>query len=416
MQAVILAAGQSSRFVPFTTFSHKSMVKIMGKSILEHTLISLQKGGIDHVVIVVGENSDISKKVGDGKTYGLKITYVTHIGAKGMGAALLDAEKYLDKSFFVLNAYHLEFDIFAKHLLKQQITDDTVVLLAQKPLSSNQFGVMEINGEKVVGIEEKPKKVLDNHLQIIGIYLLNKNFLEILKLTPLEHYHFEKALDTYAKKYSVSYYKTKENALSLKYAWDLLTIKNYIMQKLKSHISKNAEIGKNVSITGEVYVDENAKIMEGAVLKGPVYIGKNAIVGNYAILRNNVDIEEGVVVGARMELKNSLLLSGVTTHSGFLGDSIVGCNTKIAAYVCSANARLDREAVTTIVKEEKVSSGLRHLGVIIGEKVNVGIRVSTMPGVIIGNESIIGPSTNVMKNIAPKTKYYTRFSEIIETT
>lgn len=414
MQAVILAAGKSSRFEPFTSLPHKSMVKILGKTILEHTLLSLKKSNIEDIVLVVGDTKDIQKEIGDGSRLGLHIQYVTHIGAQGMGAALLDAKEYLQEKFFLLNAYHMDIEKFAEDMQKASNTPEMVTLLGKKPQDSNQFGMMEINGDKVVGVIEKPEKVLDNHLQIIGIYLLTKKFVDVLEETPLEHYHFEKALDTYAKKGGIRFTRTKEPTLSLKYAWDLLQIKNYLLSTSSSYTAKSAKVSSHAVITGEVYIDDNAEVMEGAVIKGPAYIGKKAIVGTDAILRNGVDVEEGAVVGARMELKNCLMGEGATTHSGFLGDSIVGSHTKIAAYVCSANARLDRQPVMSVVKGEKVSSGLRHLGVIIGAGANIGIRVSTMPGNIIGEGSIVGPSTTVMKNIAPHTKYYTRFAEVIE--
>jgi len=87
MQAVILAAGRSSRFEPFTSLPHKSMVKILGKTILEHTLLALKKSNVEDIVIVVGDNGNfIQEEIGDGQRLGLKITYSTHLGAQGMGA------------------------------------------------------------------------------------------------------------------------------------------------------------------------------------------------------------------------------------------------------------------------------------------------------------------------------------------
>ncbi|HET9946674.1 MAG TPA: sugar phosphate nucleotidyltransferase, partial [Patescibacteria group bacterium] len=93
MQAVLLAAGRSSRFVPFTDVSHKSMIGLCGKPILAHTISSLKKVGITDIVIVVNEESDIPEIIGKGKEFGVTISYVTHVGAKGMGAALLDAKE-----------------------------------------------------------------------------------------------------------------------------------------------------------------------------------------------------------------------------------------------------------------------------------------------------------------------------------
>src|SRR6185369_395929 len=106
MQAVILAAGRSERFRPFT---EKSLTILLGKTILEHTLLSLKKVGIHDVVIVIPENSLIPGVTEDGKL-GLHITYVVHKGAQGMGQALLDARKSLDDTFFVLGPHHLEID------------------------------------------------------------------------------------------------------------------------------------------------------------------------------------------------------------------------------------------------------------------------------------------------------------------
>jgi acetyltransferase-like isoleucine patch superfamily enzyme len=70
--------------------------------------------------------------------------------------------------------------------------------------------------------------------------------------------------------------------------------------------------------------------------------------------------------------------------------------------------------VKATVKEKEVDTGLSFLGATIGDKAKIGIHVSTMPGVIIGSDAVIGPDTQVAKNVPPKVKYYTKFKEIIE--
>ena len=413
MQAVILAAGRSSRFEPFTSLPHKSMVKLLGKSLLEHTLLKIKKTGIEDIVIIVGEKSSIPEIIGNGEKLGVKIQYITHIGAQGAGAALLDAKEVLEERFFLIHPYRLDFPTYVKEMTELQTDDRTVVLLAKKP-TSTIYGVMEINGQKVTGVIEKPEKILDNHLQIIGTYLLNKTFVGTLETMPKDHYSFEAALDKYAQQQHMTFLLTKNETISLKYSWDLLAIKNYLLKDIENYKSPSAVVSDHAVIEGSVFIDEGAHVMEGAIIKGPVYIGKNAIVGTAAILRNGVDIEANAVIGARLEMKNSILGEGSTTHSGFLGDSVIGKNTKIAAYVCTANARLDREPVMTLIKGEKTNTGLKHLGLIVGDNANIGIRVSTMPGVIIGEGSIVGPGTTVMKNVAPHKKYYTKFAEVVE--
>lgn len=412
MQAVILAAGKSSRFYPYNqTFEHKSLIPLMGKSILEHTILSVKKVGITDIIIVVGRDSVIPDMLGDGSSLGVALTFKTHEDAKGMGAALLEAKDVLHENFFLLNAYHLDFADFAREMQKSA----SVVLLGRKETGSPAFGYMKTEGERVVQIIEKPNSIASSMLRIIGIYLLSREFLQTLSQTPLSHYHFEEALDRYAKENTISFVETDKPSLTLKYTTDLFAMKDYLLGKIKGQqISQKASVAADAVITGDVVIEDDATIMEGVCIKGPAYIGKGATIGNRSVLRNGVDVEKGVVIGSQMEMKNVLVMDGATTHAGFIGDSIIGEKTKIAAGIITANARLDRQPVGITVKGEKVSTGLKHVGAIIGSNANLGIRISTMPGVTIGNNVIVGPSTTVMKDIPDHTKYFTKFQEVIE--
>lgn len=415
MQAVILAAGKSSRFYPYNqTFEHKSLIPLMGKTILEHTITSLKKSQITNIIIVVEKESTIPNLLGDGKHLGVSISYCFHEGAKGMGAALLEAKDLLHENFFLLNAYHADFEDFAQEMIDKN-QEGTAVLLGRKETGSPAFGYFSIDKNYVTGIIEKPKSITSEMLRIIGIYLLPPVFLNTLSTTPLSHYHFEEALNTCAKENKVSYVSTDKPSLTLKYVTDLFTFKDYLLGKIKGqNISSKAKVSEDVVITGNVIIEDDVTIMEGVCIKGPTYIGKGTTIGNRAIIRNGVITEENCVIGSQLELKNSIVMDGTTTHSGFIGDSLIGRNTKIAAGVVTANARLDRQSVKLEIKGEKVDTGIRHLGAIIGSDCNLGIRISTMPGVIVGNNVIVGPSTTIMKNIPENTKYYTKFEEVIE--
>ena len=415
MQAVILAAGNSSRFYPYNqTFEHKALLPIMGKTILEHTILSVQSAGVDDIIIVTRKDSVIPNLLGNGEKFGVHIFYKEHDGAHGMGAALLEAKDLITDTFFLLNAYHIDFADFAKEMIDAQ-KENNAVMLGRKEINSSAFGYMTITNEKVTGIIEKPRTFSEDMLRIIGIYLLPKNFLTTLSDTPSSHYHFEEALDIFVKNETVTFVKTSKFSLTLKYVTDLFAMKDYLLGTIKEqNVSSRATIAQSVEIIGNVIVADGATVMEGVCIKGPAYIGKDVTVGNRAIIRNGVSVEEGATIGSQLEVKNSLIMNGTTTHSGFIGDSIVGSETKIAAQIVTANARLDRQSVAITVKDERISSGLRHLGMIVGSHANVGIRVSTMPGVIIGNNAIIGPATTVMKDVADDMTYYTKFQEIIE--
>lgn len=415
MQAVLLAAGKSSRFYPYNqTFEHKSLVPLMGKTILEHTIDALRANDITDIILVVGENSGIPEMFGNGERLGVSLTYRKHVGAQGMGAALLDAKDVIRGEFFLLNANHIDFGTFAKDMYAKY-QEGKAVLLGCEERNSSAFGYMTIDGDKVTDIVEKPHVITTDMLRVIGMYLLPQTFLQTLEKTPLSHYHFEEALQTFAKTEEVLFVRTENHPLSLKYVTDLFAMKDYLLGGIaEQSISKEAHIAESAEIIGNVVIEEGAKILEGVCIKGPAYIGRNVTVGNRAILRNGVMVEEGAVIGSQLEVKNTLIMPRTTTHSGFIGDSLIGQDTKIAANVVTANARLDRQPVAITVKEERILTGLRHVGAIIGSNANLGIRVSTMPGIIIGNNVVIGPSTTVMKDVADKRKYYTKFQEVVE--
>ncbi|MDP2637867.1 MAG: sugar phosphate nucleotidyltransferase [Candidatus Levybacteria bacterium] len=414
MQAVILAAGRSSRMFPFENGIHKSMIRIMGKPILHYTIEALKNSGIDNIIIVTNGQGSIEKYFEAGQGLGVSIKYVVQEKPDGAGDALGIADKHIEGDFILLNASHVEVDTFVNDLLKGKKKDIKAVLLAKEKNNFAMQGMLRFSGDRVEGIIEKPKEGEEpSNVGVVGIYLLEKGFLEVLRKTPKEHYQLESAISLYTQTNYVSLVVTSKETVSLKYPWDLLHIKDYLFKKIKRSISNKSEIAQTAEIMGEVIVEDGVRIMEGVRIKGPCFIGKNSYIGNNALLRGGVDVGKNSVVGSYMELKNTIIMENSTTHSGFIGDSVIGENCKIAAQFCTGNVRLDRKIIAAEVRECKVLTGCKYLGVFIGEKSNIGIKVSSMPGIIIGKSVTVGPSTVVMRNISSNTKYYTKFQEII---
>ena len=414
MQVVILAAGKSSRFYPYNYFSHKSLIKILGKPIIVHTIESIKKAGIKDVILIVSKDSEIKKILGNGKNLGVSIRYVVQKDPTGGGNGLLLAKNYIKGDFFLLNASRVDFWEFEKSIALEKAEKDKAILLAKKEKYLEKYGVLKIEKDRVLDLIEKPKRGEEpSNLRLIGIYLFSKDFIKTLEKTPDEHYRLERAIASFVKKEKVKFIETDGDVPSLKYPWDLLGIKNYLFKNIKNSIGKNVKIAKSAEIIGKVIIEDGVAIMEGARIKGPCFIGENSIVGNNVVLRNGVDVGKECTVGAYMEVKNSIIMDGAKTHSGFIGDSIIGENCRIGAQFSTANVRLDRGSVKVAVNENEVDTGLKYLGTMIGRNTKIGIKASTMPGIVIGQNAVIGPSTVVLHNVSDSTKYFTKFKEIV---
>ncbi|MCK5235193.1 MAG: NTP transferase domain-containing protein, partial [Candidatus Aenigmarchaeota archaeon] len=85
MQAVLLAAGECSRFRPLSDGMHKCMISIFGKTIIERTVDNLKKAGITDIIVVQSPGSNIKDALGDGSSLGVNVRYVVQKEAKGMG-------------------------------------------------------------------------------------------------------------------------------------------------------------------------------------------------------------------------------------------------------------------------------------------------------------------------------------------
>ena len=412
-KTVILAAGESSRFWPFNA-AHKSLVKIMGKPLIWHTIQGLKKAGVKDIIIIQGIKKDIEAEL---KNYDLGVTvnYIIQSEASGMGNALLQAKEHLTKQFFLVLPERIDCEeIVSKLQEKIKVSDAKTILVGAKTETPNLFGILKIKSDKVIDIVEKPKKGEEpSNIKALGIYLLQPDFFDVYEKITKHQYDFEKALSEYIKTHDVGVLLWNKETASLKYPWKVLNIKDYLLNNVEKTIGRNSNISKSAEIIGDVFIGDNVSIMEKVVIKGPAYIGNDVFIGNNAILRGGVDIEEGAVVGANMEVKNALIMKNTTTHSGYIGDSLVGKNCRIAAQFCTANVRLDRGIIKSIIKNEEVATGFKYLGVMIGDNCDIGIKCSAMPGIIIGQNVTIGPSTVILHNIEDNTKYYTKFAEVV---
>ena len=421
--ALILAAGESSRFEPYSYLGHhKSMLTVCGTPILAHVVRQIAEAGLADIVIVINKtNADIKQHLGDGSAFGAKIRYAVQDEPLGQGNAIVAAKAQLvsrsnakgdtPRDFIVFNPSHIRAAEFIKSLLEAKGDGIDAVLLGRKTKEPWRYGIFRLENERAVEIIEKPAKGSEpSDIKVVGLWYLSADFLETLEATPIEQYQFEAALNTYMKTHNVRVILTQKETYPLKFAWDLLTMTQALLCMQKGSIARDATVHKSVVIDesdGPIVIESGARVFEHSVIRGPAYIGRNATVGNHCVVRES-SIEEGTKIGAHLELARSLMMERSQAHSGYIGDSVIGRDCWIGTDFHSANARFDKAHVQVTVKAERIDSGRRKLGVIMGHGVSVGIKSGTMPGVVIGSEAAIGPGAILYENVEPKGKIVTR--------
>lgn len=183
------------------------------------------------------------------------------------------------------------------------------------------------------------------------------------------------------------------------YPWEVLPIiKNFIIElgntlgddyyKMADDVwvAKTATIAPTVSITGPCIIDDGAELRHCAFIRGAVIIGKNAVVGN------------------SVELKNTIIFDNAQVpHYNYVGDSIIGYKAHMGAQALTSNVKSDKTLTTVLFKGEKIETGLKKFGAILGDYVEVGCSTVLNPGSVVGRNTNIYPLSFVRGYIEEKS-------------
>ena len=215
---------------------------------------------------------------------------------------------------------------------------------------------------------------------------------------------------TVAKLFDLSQTLAETLLNRFQYPWEALPhIKEFILA-LGPLLSKDEyeEIKENV------WAAKSAVIFPTAYLNGPVIIGKNTEVRHGAFIRGSALVGDSAVVGNSTELKNVILFNNVQVpHYNYVGDSILGYRSHMGAGSITSNVKSDKTLVTVKYQGEKITTGLKKFGAILGDCVEVGCNSVLNPGSVICPNSNIYPLSMVRGVVPPKSIYKTA-SEIAE--
>lgn len=177
--------------------------------------------------------------------------------------------------------------------------------------------------------------------------------------------------------------------IKYEYPWELI-------RDLKSVIERIVRDGLEgyTRLSEDILIGDNVQISDSAHIDGPCIIGHGAVIRHGAYIRGAVILSEGATLGNSSEAKNSIMMKGAQApHFNYVGDSILGVKAHLGAGAICSNLRSDKQNVRIKFGDEEIETGMRKLGAILGDDVEVGCGAVLCPGTIIGKSTTIYPLT-----------------------
>ena len=215
---------------------------------------------------------------------------------------------------------------------------------------------------------------------------------------------------------------TIENLYDLKetIAADLFTEAEYPWEVLPRIHDFILELGKRLpeeiyEKRGEdIWVAKSAKVAPTACLNGPLIIDEDAEIRHCAFVRGSAIVGKGSVVGNSTELKNDIIFNSVQVpHYNYVGDSILGYKSHMGAGSITSNVKSDKTLVVVKDGDEKIETGLKKFGAMLGDYVEVGCNSVLNPGTVIGRHTNVYPLSSV-RGVIPANSIFKKPGEVVQ--
>lgn len=327
-QGIVLVAGEGTRLRPLTFTIPKPLVPVLGRPLIEHSLLALCDAGIRDITLVVGYLGGLFReRLGDGSHLGISIKYVVQEKRLGIAHAIYRAieEGAVDRSFVVHlgdNFFEEGVSRFVKGFLEN---DYDVFIVLTRTKDPRRFGYVLLRDGKPWRLIEKPQEPPPGGYTLSGFYgfkdpvLVARAFRD-LKPSARGEYEITDLIQWFIDRgYSVGYVITNGWWKDMGTPSDLLDLVYLVLDRIEPRVE--GEVGGEVR--GRVIVEQGA-VVDG-VVHGPAYIGKGTYIGRNASIEHYVDLEKGAVV-ENGSLSRCLVLdeARIRLNKARLVDSIIG--------------------------------------------------------------------------------------------
>ena len=166
----------------------------------------------------------------------------------------------------------------------------------------------------------------------------------------------------------------------------------------------------------DVWIARDAEVFPSAYIQGPCIIGHETEVRQCAFIRGNALVGEHCVVGNSTELKNVILFDNVQVpHYNYVGDSILGYRAHMGAGSITSNVKSDKTLVVVTDGAERVETGRKKVGAMLGDRVEIGCNSVLNPGTVIGRDASVYP-VSCVRGVIPAGCIYKGKDDVVERT
>lgn len=394
MKAVVLAGGKGTRLNPLTLTRPKATLKIANKPIIVHILDELYVAGVEEVFIVTSYLEDKVKSLLKNAS-GMKITFLHQEKTGGTGDALKCASGRLLDDFLVINGDEVfEKGSFSKIIKKFSEKSANGIVAVCKSEKPERYGVVIYdNNECVDDIVEKSKNP-PSEMVNAGAYMFSPkifDYLERIELSKRGEYELTDAIKLMSLETRKVYVCDVNGWQGVSEIWDILDANTMKLGEM----FREEKYGKPI-------IGKDVIIKPGVHIEGDVIIGDGSVIGPNCYIRGSTSIGDNCRIGNGVEIKNSIIMDNSNVpHLSYVGDSVIGENCNLGAGSIVANLRHDKKNVSVMNRGKLSDSGLRKLGVFMGDWTKTGIGTTLYPGVILGPFSWTSPNSIVDRNIEP---------------
>ncbi len=192
------------------------------------------------------------------------------------------------------------------------------------------------------------------------------------------------------------------------YPWEVLSQLSQFIVKM----GQTLDLNEYDKISDDIWIHKTATVAKTASLTGPLIVCENTEIRHCAFIRGNVLVGKNCVVGNSTEIKGSLLFDNVQVpHYNYVGDSILGYKSHMGAGSITSNLKADKSEVFVNVDGQKLNSGRKKFGAMVGDEVEIGCNSVLNPGTVIGKNSNVYP-LSMVRGFIPENSIYKNQGEV----